>query len=210
MRICPSCGEQNPERMRLCTVCGASLAATVARESRRTVTIVFAMPKVHSLTGEAPGPAALRDVMSGYFDGMRAALERHGGTVEKFIGDAVMAVFGLPVRHGDDAVRAIRAAADMQAALDRLNPEFRAAFSLELSNHIGVNSGEVIAGDARTMTRFKSLIPAAGSAKNRRRSITETISPQALTTPATKAGTHGMRVSSVSAKTSRTHSAATP
>ena len=154
MRICPGCGEQNPERMRFCTVCGASLSQVVARESRRTVTIVFAMPKVHSLTGEAVGPEVLRDVMSRYFDGMRDALERHGGTVEKFIGDAVMAVFGLPVRHEDDAVRAIRAAADMQDALARLNPEFRAGYSLELSNHTGVNSGEVIAGDASTAQRM--------------------------------------------------------
>jgi class 3 adenylate cyclase/tetratricopeptide (TPR) repeat protein len=154
MRICPGCGEQNPERMRFCTVCGASLSQVVARESRRTVTIVFAMPKVHSVSGEAVGPETLRDVMSRYFDGMREALERHGGTVEKFIGDAVMAVFGLPVRHEDDAVRAIRAAADMQAALERLNPEFRAGYSLELSNHIGVNSGEVIAGDASTAQRM--------------------------------------------------------
>ena len=154
MRICPGCGEQNPERMRFCTVCGASLSQVVARESRRTVTIVFAMPKVHSLVGEAVGPETLRDVMSRYFDGMREALERHGGTVEKFIGDAVMAVFGLPVRHEDDAVRAIRAAADMQDALERLNPEFRAGYSLELSNHIGVNSGEVIAGDASTAQRM--------------------------------------------------------
>ena len=154
MRICPGCGVQNPERMRFCTVCGASLSQVVARESRRTVTIVFAMPKVHSLSGEAVGPETLRDVMSRYFDGMREALERHGGTVEKFIGDAVMAVFGLPVRHEDDALRAIRAAADMQDALERLNPEFRAGYSLELSNHIGVNSGEVIAGDASTAQRM--------------------------------------------------------
>ena len=154
MRICPGCGEQNPERMRLCVVCGASLSQVVARESRRTVTIVFAMPKVHSQAGEAVGPATLRDVMSRYFDGMREALERHGGTVEKFIGDAVMAVFGLPVRHEDDAFRAIRAAADMRDALERLNPEFRADFGLELSNHIGVNSGEVIAGDASSAQRM--------------------------------------------------------
>jgi tetratricopeptide (TPR) repeat protein len=92
--------------------------------------------------------------MSRYFDGMREALERHGGTVEKFIGDAVMAVFGLPVRHEDDAVRAIRAAADMQTALDKLNPGFRTESGLELSNHIGVNSGEVIAGDASTAQRM--------------------------------------------------------
>ena len=154
MRICPSCGEQIPERMRLCVVCGASLSATVARESRRTVTIVFAMPKVHSIAGETPGPETMRSVMSQYFEGMRSALERHGGTVEKFIGDAVMAVFGLPVRHEDDAVRAIRAAADMQSALETLNPVFRAEWGVELSNHIGVNSGEVIAGDTSTAQRM--------------------------------------------------------
>ena len=154
MRICPGCGEQNPVGMRLCTLCGASLTATVARESRRTVTIVFAMPKVHATSGEAPGAEVMRAVMSRYFEGMRGALERHGGTVEKFIGDAVMAVFGLPVRHEDDAVRAIRAAADMQASLEALNPGFRSEFGLELSNHIGVNSGEVIAGDASTAQRL--------------------------------------------------------
>jgi len=154
MRICPSCGEQSPERMRLCTVCGASLAASVARESRRTVTIVFAMPKVHVLDGDAPGPDVLREVMTRYFEGMRTALERHGGTVEKFIGDAVMAVFGLPVRHEDDALRAVRAAADMQSTLELLNPSFRTDYHLELSNHIGVNSGEVIAGDASTAQRL--------------------------------------------------------
>ena len=154
MRICPSCGEQSPDSMRFCNTCGASLSATVARESRRTVTIVFAMPKVHSLRGEAVGPDTMRAVMSRYFEGMREALERHGGTVEKFIGDAVMAVFGLPVRHEDDAIRAIRAAADMQTALDALNPGFRADAGLEVSNHIGVNSGEVIAGDASTAQRM--------------------------------------------------------
>ncbi len=154
MRICPSCGEQSPERMRFCTVCGASLATAVARESRRTVTIVFAMPKVHVLEGDPPGPEVLSDVMQRYFEGMRSALERHGGTVEKFIGDAVMAVFGLPVRHEDDATRAVRAAADMQSALELLNPSFRADHDLELSNHIGVNSGEVIAGDASTAQRL--------------------------------------------------------
>src|SRR4029079_6894530 len=74
--------------------------------------------------------------------------------VEKFIGDAVMAVFGLPVRHEDDAIRAVRAAADMQAALELLNPSFRTERALELSNHIGVNSGEVIAGDASTAQRL--------------------------------------------------------
>ena len=156
MRICPSCGEQSPERMRFCNTCGASLATSLARESRRTVTIVFAMPKVHTAdpASAPPSPETMRDVMSRYFEGMRTALERHGGTVEKFIGDAVMAVFGLPVRHEDDALRAVRAAADMQSALEALNPGFREQYGLELSNHIGVNSGEVIAGDASTAQRM--------------------------------------------------------
>jgi class 3 adenylate cyclase/tetratricopeptide (TPR) repeat protein len=155
MKICPSCGDQSPERYRFCNTCGASLTEHVARESRRTVSIVFAMPKVHAVDGaEPPGPEAMRDVMSAYFDAMRTALERHGGTVEKFIGDAVMAVFGLPVRHEDDALRAVRAAADMQAALPGLNAAFRTERQLEIANHIGVNTGEVIAGDASTGQRL--------------------------------------------------------
>ncbi|HYK94749.1 MAG TPA: adenylate/guanylate cyclase domain-containing protein [Candidatus Dormibacteraeota bacterium] len=154
MRICPSCGDQTPDRMRFCNTCGAALIASTAPESRRTVTIVFSMPRVHAPSGEEPGPDTMRDVMSRYFEGMRGALERHGGTVEKFIGDAVMAVFGLPVRHEDDAVRAIRAAADMQTALATLNPVFRDEYGIELSNHTGVNSGEVIAGDASTAQRM--------------------------------------------------------
>jgi len=155
MKICPSCGEESPDRYRFCNTCGASLTEHVARETRRTVSLVFAMPKVEPVDGAAaPGPEAMRDVMSTYFDAMRTALERHGGTVEKFIGDAVMAVFGLPVRHEDDALRAIRAAADMQAALPGLNETFRAERGLELHNHIGVNTGEVIAGDASTGQRL--------------------------------------------------------
>ena len=125
-----------------------------ARESRKTVTLVFADPKPTSLTDDPPSAEALRDVMTRYFDVMRVALERHGGTVEKFIGDAVMAVYGLPVRHEDDALRAIRAAADMQAALPELNRAFRQEWQLELRNHIGVNTGEVIAGDASTGQRL--------------------------------------------------------
>ena len=148
-RLCPACGQQNPQTFRLCGMCGSSLAVIAAfRESRKTVTIVFADPKPTSLTGERPSPEALRDVMSRYFEVMKGALEQHGGTVEKFIGDAVMAVFGLPVRHEDDAMRAVRGAAAMQAAMPELNEDFRTRWGLELRNHIGVNSGEVIAGDA--------------------------------------------------------------
>jgi class 3 adenylate cyclase/tetratricopeptide (TPR) repeat protein len=149
LRLCPACGEENPESFRVCGMCGAGLTLVApVRESRKTVTIVFADPKPTTLDGAPPRPEALRDVMTRYFEAMREALEGHGGTVERFIGDAVMAVFGLPVRHEDDALRAVRAAAAMQAALPALNDGFRATWGLELRNHIGVNTGEVIAGDA--------------------------------------------------------------
>src|SRR6478735_4762486 len=149
MRLCPACGEENPDAFRHCGMCGATLAtAKLQADTRKTVTLVFADPKPVMLDGTTPSAEALRDVMTTYFEAMRIALEHHGGTVEKFIGDAVMAVFGLPIRHEDDAVRAIRAAAAMQAALPALNDGFRSAWGIELQNHIGVNTGEVIAGDA--------------------------------------------------------------
>src|ERR671937_2389872 len=110
-----------------------------AVQVRKTVTIVFADLAGSTSVGERLDPEALRDLQTRYFDAMRGALERHGGTVEKYIGDAVMAVFGLPVRHEDDAIPGIRAAADMESALGLLNPSFRADHDLELSNHIGVN-----------------------------------------------------------------------
>ena len=155
MRACQVCGEESPERYRFCSVCGASMATVIARDSRKTVTIVFANPRLHTERGEPLEPKAFTHVMTRYFEAMKAALERHGGTVEKFIGDAVMAVFGLPVRHEDDALRAVRAAADMQAALPALNETFGKLYGVRLLNHIGVNTGEVIAsGDASTGQRL--------------------------------------------------------
>jgi class 3 adenylate cyclase/tetratricopeptide (TPR) repeat protein len=155
MRICQVCGEESPEDYRYCVTCGAAKATALVRDSRKTVTIVFANPKPHTDTGEPLDPNAFTDVMTRYFEAMKAALERHGGTVEKFIGDAVMAVFGLPVRHEDDALRAVRAAADMQAALPALNEAFGEQYGVRLLNHIGVNTGEVIAtGDASTGQRL--------------------------------------------------------
>src|SRR5262245_14178642 len=107
-----------------------------AREVRKTVTILFC-DLVHS-TGLAEGdPEAYRRVQRRFFDRMREIVERHGGTVEKFIGDEVMAVFGVPVVHEDDALRAVRAAQEMQQAMPELGLQAR----------IGINTGEVLAGD---------------------------------------------------------------
>jgi class 3 adenylate cyclase/tetratricopeptide (TPR) repeat protein len=148
MAICPSCGEENPDRFRLCGFCGTPLhAAEPAREIRKTVTIVFSDLVGSTAIGERLDSESLRAVMSRYFDVMQGELERHGGTVEKFIGDAVMAVFGLPHLHEDDAERAVRAATAMQTALAQLNAELEARFGVTLANRTGVNTGEVVAGD---------------------------------------------------------------
>jgi class 3 adenylate cyclase/predicted ATPase len=148
-RVCPTCGSDNAEGDRFCVNCGTEQRERRAhRETRKTVTVIFADPKPSTADGSPLDPAALRDVMSRYFAGMQRALEGHGATVEKFIGDAVMAVFGLPIRHEDDALRAVRAARDMQEALPALNAAFEAEHGITLANHIGVNTGEVVAGDA--------------------------------------------------------------
>src|SRR2546425_10507002 len=97
---------------------------------------------------------AVREVMSRYFDEMRGALERHGGTVEKYIGDAIMAVFGLPRIHEDDALRAVRAAAGMQEALRALNDELEQRWGVRLENRTGVNTGVVVAGDPASGQRL--------------------------------------------------------
>src|ERR1700747_3023976 len=120
---CPACGQETPSGFRLCANCGAALPEAAAqREVRKTVTVVFCDLTGSTALGDATDPEALRATMRGYYDEMRSILERHGGTVEKFIGDAVMAVFGVPVSHEDDALRASRAAVEMRDPLPELGP----------------------------------------------------------------------------------------
>ncbi|HSJ51668.1 MAG TPA: adenylate/guanylate cyclase domain-containing protein [Actinomycetota bacterium] len=148
MQVCPRCGEENPDRFRLCGMCGEPLAPESApQEVRKTVTIVFSDLKGSTSLGERLDTESLREVLSRYFTAMQAVLERHGGTVEKYIGDAIMAVFGLPVAHEDDAVRAVRAAAEMREILASLNDGLERTYGVRLENRTGVNTGEVVAGD---------------------------------------------------------------
>src|SRR5689334_7713604 len=121
--------------------------AGVSAGVRKTVTIVFADLAGSTELGERLDPEALRDVQTRYFAAMRAPLERHGGTVEKFIGDAVMAVFGVPVLHEDDALRAVRAAVEMRDAMAALNHELERDLGVGLGLRIGVNTGEVASAD---------------------------------------------------------------
>ena len=114
---------------------------------RKTVTVLFCDVTDSTPLGERLDPEVLQRVMARYFEAMSGAIERHGGTVEKFIGDAVMAVFGIPTVHDDDALRAVRAATEMRTALGDLNGELRRDFDVELSVRTGINTGEVVAGD---------------------------------------------------------------
>jgi predicted ATPase/class 3 adenylate cyclase len=155
MPICPGCAEENPDKFRLCGFCGTALARPLPpQEVRKTVTIVFSDLKGSTSLGESLDPESLREVMNRYFAAMQTVLERHGGTVEKFIGDAVMAVFGLPTLHEDDALRAVRAAADMQRTLAQLNEEIDRVWGVTLTNRTGVNTGEVVAGDSSSGQRL--------------------------------------------------------
>jgi class 3 adenylate cyclase/tetratricopeptide (TPR) repeat protein len=115
--------------------------------SRRTVTVLFADVADSTPLGERLDPESLRRVMSRFFARMSVVLQRHGGTVEKFIGDAVMAVFGLPELHEDDALRAVRAATELRQALAELNEELEREFGVHIGIRVGVNTGEVVAGD---------------------------------------------------------------
>ena len=149
MIACTACGAENPEGSRFCNACGERMPeAGPTREVRKTVSVIFCDVTGSTALGERLDPEALRRVMTRYFDAMTAAVERHEGTVEKFIGDAVMAVFGIPQAHEDDALRAVRAAAEMRTALATLNKELERDHGATLACRIGVHTGEVVAGDA--------------------------------------------------------------
>jgi class 3 adenylate cyclase len=140
--VCSACGAENPEGFRFCGSCGAALApAEAPREVRKVVTVLFCDLTGSTELGDRTDPEPLRATMRSYFEEMRRILERHGGTVEKFVGDAVMAVFGVPVAHEDDALRAVRAAWEMREAVPALG----------LAARIGVNTGEVVAGEGDTL-----------------------------------------------------------
>ena len=156
MPACPNCGRDNSEEARFCQFCGAAIdSPRTAAEQRKVVTIVFSDVTGFTALGEQLDPESLRGVMSRFFDEMKQVIERHGGTVEKFIGDAVMAVFGIPQLHEDDALRAVRAASEMGPALASLNRDLAAEQGVTLQIRTGVDTGEVVAsGDPSASERL--------------------------------------------------------
>jgi class 3 adenylate cyclase len=169
MIVCPSCGQENLPRAKFCSECGVGFAApTAPREERKVVTVLFADLVGFTARAEQLDPEDVRSVLAPYYARLRGELERFGGTVEKFIGDAVMAVFGAPVTHEDDPERAVRAALAIRDwAREESSVEVR----------IGVNTGEALislgarpsagegmaAGDVvNTAARLQSAAPING------------------------------------------------
>ncbi|TMB90785.1 MAG: zinc-ribbon domain-containing protein [Chloroflexi bacterium] len=168
---CPACGHENQDTSKFCSQCGSALtpATPERREERKVVTIVFVDLVGFTARSETLDPEDVRTFLSPYYRGVREELERYGGTVEKFIGDAVMAVFGAPVAHEDDPERAVRAALAIRARV--------AEQEAQLQLRIGVNSGEalvtlgarpsegegMVSGDVvNTAARLQSLAPVNG------------------------------------------------
>jgi class 3 adenylate cyclase/tetratricopeptide (TPR) repeat protein len=145
---CASCGAENRDEARYCDACGAVLAPDPVREQRKVVTVLFCDVTGSTALGESLDPEALRALMARYFDVARVAIERHGGTLEKFIGDAVMAVFGVPTVREDDALRAVRAAQELRDAV-------------EIDVRIGVNTGEVVTGSGDSLVTGDAVNVAA-------------------------------------------------
>jgi class 3 adenylate cyclase/tetratricopeptide (TPR) repeat protein len=149
VRTCLRCGEWSPTHARFCAACGAELSgAPVLTERRKVVTVLFADVVGSTALGERVDSETLRWAMQRWFTRMRDVIEAHGGIVEKYIGDAVMAVFGIPVTHEDDALRAVRAAADMREQAGALQDELQRERGVEFGMRIGVNTGEATTGAA--------------------------------------------------------------
>jgi class 3 adenylate cyclase/tetratricopeptide (TPR) repeat protein len=151
--VCAQCGTENPGGLSTCPVCGTQLTI-LPTERRKLVTMLFCDVTGSTAMGERLDPEAVRELMLRYFHEMRSAIERHGGTVEKFAGDAVMAVFGVPIAHEDDAIRAVRAASEMRDRLKQLNPMLERNYGAQLRMRVGVNTGEVVTSPAGQRDTF--------------------------------------------------------
>ncbi len=160
--LCPSCGAENPAGAKFCIECGTELApaeapaspstaAPVAApeappEERRQASVLFADLSGYTAAAERMDPEAVKGLVDRTLRRLGDEIERFGGTIDKFIGDNVMGVFGAPIAHEDDPERAVRAGLAMQEAMVDANRQSREKFGVEFSLRVGINSGEVMAG----------------------------------------------------------------
>ncbi len=150
--ICSGCGHQNGAEDRFCSQCGVRLGwARAAEGSLKTVSVVFCDLVGSTTLQETLEPESARHVMGRFYDVMRAAVELHGGTVERFIGDAVLAAFGAHTVGEDDALRAVRCAAEMGLQVDLLNQELEERWGVRLQVRTGVNTGELVVDKAEIL-----------------------------------------------------------
>src|SRR6266487_4450159 len=161
MPHCPICGHYSAKAFKFCARCGSPTATVASREQRKRVTVFFCDVIASTALGEGLDPESLRCMLTRYFETALQVIEVHGGTVEKFIGDAVMAVFGVPVLHEDDALRAVRATSEMRAALVPLNEELERDYGTTLVLRTGVNTGEVVTGTAERLATGDAVNVAA-------------------------------------------------
>jgi class 3 adenylate cyclase/tetratricopeptide (TPR) repeat protein len=165
--ICPQCGQENPEVARFCFACGAPLVepASAQTEERKLVSVLFVDLVGHTAASDRADPEDVRARLRPYHQLLKREIERYGGTVEKFIGDAVMAVFGAPVSHEDDAERAVRSALRILESVAELELEVRAAVAtgeavVSLSARPEQGEG-IVAGDVvNTASRLQQSAPA--------------------------------------------------
>ncbi len=162
VRTCPACAAPNPDTTKFCGECGGRLPVkTVDEEQRKTVTVLFSDVTGSTALGEQLEPETLRRMLARFFEIARDVVESHGGTVEKFIGDAVMAVFGVPTVHEDDALRALRAARDLMAGLKTLNADLEREYGATVQIRIGVNTGDVVTGTSERLATGDAVNVAA-------------------------------------------------
>jgi class 3 adenylate cyclase/tetratricopeptide (TPR) repeat protein len=159
--VCPQCGERNPPRFRFCGSCATRLSAP-PRETRKLVSAIFCDLVGSTEMGERLDAESVKQVQTRYYAEMRRAIEGHGGWVEKYIGDAVVGIFGVPILHEDDALRAVSAAAEMRERIGALNAELERDWGTRLRTRIGVNTGEAVA----EREVFLSQVFVAGDAMN--------------------------------------------
>lgn len=157
-RQCPACGEVSDARARFCASCGEPLSSEErSRQERKVVTFLFVDLVGSTALAERVDPEILRDVLFRYYRHVTGVIKSLGGTTEKFIGDAVLGVFGLPRVSEDDALRAVRAAAEISRSLSTLNAALQDQYQLEIAIRIGVNTGEIVVGEGASAS---SLIAA--------------------------------------------------
>jgi adenylate cyclase len=145
--VCSSCGIELPQNAKFCLECGAAVSTAAKRAEYKQVTVLFA-DVVHSMDIAAGvGAERLREIMADLADRCAAVVQRYGGTVDKFTGDGIMAVFGAPVALEDHAVRACLAALGVQEEVHRLAVDVHTRDGVDLRLRVGLNSGQVIAGE---------------------------------------------------------------